>query len=154
MTNLGPWRTADFESLSWHDVHVYGFHLESFNSEEGAADLKLDIDFILKWEQTEDGFLFTVCQAELIFHGVFGLKFMLDFSTPTAGMCPFTIDGIERVPLEFPRGYKSFHWRIPINWPSGIIEFDAPAFSQRLIGEPVVQPMQALQRGKGGGAMA
>lgn len=100
MEDLGPWRTEDFDALSWHDVHVHGFRLASFNDEEGSAELVLDIDYILKWENAGNQFKFTVCRASLIFHNTFGLKLNLDYATPTAGMCPFMIDGIRREPLE------------------------------------------------------
>lgn len=141
---LGPWSTKDFESMSWHDVNVHGFRLGAISPDQGTADLIFDIDYILKWDKTSNGFLFTVCVAELAFHDASDLKLMLDYATPTAGVCSFSIDGIERKPLEYPTGFKSFHWRIPINWPHGLIEFDAPGFAQRLVGKPVVQAMQSL----------
>jgi len=152
MTNLGPWNTEDFESLSWHDVHVHGFRLDGFKPDEGTANLVLDIDYILKWQETANEFLFTVCRAELKFHKTFGLKFMLDYATPTAGMYPFSIEGIHREPLEYPTGFRSFRWSIPINWPRGSIEFEAPGFTQTLVGEPIIQSGQSLspeQRGSG-----
>jgi hypothetical protein len=77
---------------------------------------------------------------------VFGLKINIDYKIPTAGMSPFSIDGIEREKLEFPTGYSSFRWRIPINWPSGLLEFEAPSFTQILVGKPCEQPSQALLR--------
>jgi hypothetical protein len=46
--NLGPWKTQDFDTLSWHDIHVHGFRFASFDEEEGAADIVFDIDYILK----------------------------------------------------------------------------------------------------------
>ena len=152
MNNAGPWRTVDYEKLSWHDVHVHGFRLDTFKDDDGSADLVLDIDYVLKWEASGDGFLFTVCRADLRFHDVFGLKFTLDYSVPTAGMCPFAIDGIERELVEFPNGYKSYRWRLPINWPKGSLEFQAPGFTQTLTGVPHVQSHQALapeHRGSG-----
>jgi len=154
MSTLGPWHTDDFEALSWHDVHVHGFRLDSFNGEEGSADLVLDIDYILNWQKSEGGFLFTVCKADLRFHKVFGLKFSLDYATPTAGMCAFSINGVEREPLEAPTGYKSYRWRIPINWPQGLLEFEAPAFTQTLTGKPHVQSEQSLTHEKRGGGVA
>src|SRR4051812_23328616 len=74
MTSAGPWTTADFESMSWHDVHVHGFRFDRFNESNGSADLVLDIDYILKWERSGENFLFTVCRADLRFTDVFGLK--------------------------------------------------------------------------------
>ena len=137
--HLGPWRTEDFESLSWHDVHVHGFRFASFSEEEGSTELVLDIDFILKWEDSAPDIQFTICPAELTFHGVFGLKFEIDYAATSAGMCPFSIEGIQREPLESPNGFKLFRWRLPINWPRGLVEFEAPAFTQTLVGKPIVK---------------
>lgn len=151
MINLGPWHTEDFESLSWHDVHVHGLRLDTISRDEGTADLILDIDYILKWEKAANGFVFTVSRAELVFHCVFRLKFALDYATPTAGTSPFSIDGIKREPLNYSTGFTSFRWHIPINWPQGSIEFEAPSFTQTLLGKPVVQSGQSLSsehRGK------
>ena len=64
MNSLGPWSTEDFDSLTWHDVHVHGLRLPSFNENHGSADLVLDIDYILKWEPSGTGFQFTLCPAE------------------------------------------------------------------------------------------
>lgn len=154
MSDLGQWGNAEFEALSWHDVHVHGFFLERFSPEEGAADLVLDIDYILNWQQSGSGFLFTVCQAVLRFHKVFGLKFSVDFAASTAGMCPFSLAGIEREELVGRNGPKSFRWRIPINWPQGPLEFEAPAFTQELVGEPHVQSEQVLAAEKRRGRVA
>ena len=126
----GPWTVEDFEVMSWHDVHVHGFRLDEFDENNGSADLVLDIDYILQWNKSEGTFEFTVCPASLRFHEVFGLKVALDYAQPTAGMCPFSIQGIEREPLEFATGHRSYRWRIPINWPSGEIQFQAPKFTQ------------------------
>jgi hypothetical protein len=144
MSDRGPWGSDDFEALSWHDVHVHGFRLEHFNEEWGSADLVLDIDYILNWEKSGTGFVFTVCQAVLRFHSVFGLKFELNYAEPSAGMCPFSIAGVERQVLEAPTGHTSYRWRIPLNWPHGSLEFQAPAFTQTLVGEPHVQAEQFL----------
>jgi len=144
MNSLGPWTTEDFDSLAWHDVHVHGLRLTSFNESHGSADLVLDIDYIMKWESSGNGFQFTLCPAELVFHGVFGLKVELDYATPTAGMCPFSIHAIEREPLAFPGGSKSFRWHIPINWPHGSLRFEAAGFRLTLVGTPVVHSRQSL----------
>ena len=154
MNSAGPWHTEDFDSLSWHDVHVHGFRLDTFKDESGSADLVFDIDYILKWEKSGDGFLFTVCQADLRFHQVFGLTFSLDYATPTAGMCPFSIAGVERELVKFPTGFQSYRWRLPINWPKGLCEFQAPGFTQTLTGAPYVQSHQALTPEKRRGGIA
>ena len=86
MEPLGPWDTSNFDEMSWHDVHVHGFRLDNFSAEEGSANLILDIDYILKWERSEDTYLFTVCRADLRFHKVFGLKLTLDYATAPLGV--------------------------------------------------------------------
>ncbi len=138
------WHTEDFESLSWHDVHVHGIRLACFDETEGTADLQLDIDYILKWERRDEFVLFTVCPAELTFHDTFRLKFALDYATPTAGMCPFSIHDIRRETLEVAAGCKSFRWCIQINWPHGSLELEASGFTLRLVGTPVTQASQCL----------
>jgi hypothetical protein len=148
MNNLGPWSTEDFEQLSWHDIHVHGIKLEEFQPDNGSADLLLDIDYILKWEQSGTALVFTVSQALLRFHQVFGLRLTLDYKTPTAGMSPFSISGIEREPIESVNGVRSFRWRLPINWPTGLIEFEAPSFRQRLVGPLHIQSEQSLDPSK------
>jgi hypothetical protein len=155
MNSAGPWTTNDFEAMSWHDVHVHGFHLDEYKDTDGSADLVLDIDYILKWERSEDTYLFTVCRADLRFHKVFGLKLTLDYATPTAGMCPFSISGIEREVVKASTGYQSYKWRLPVNWPKGSLEFEAPSFTQVLTGTPHVQPgRQSLTPEKRGGDIA
>lgn len=144
MSSLGPWGIDDFDSLPWHDVHVHGMRFAAFSDAYGSAELVLDVDYILKWEQSGNGFLFTVCPAELVFHGAFGLKLELDYATPSAGMCPFSIDGIERTPMDLPSGARTYRWHIPINWPSGSLKFDALTFTLTLVGAPTVQSSQFL----------
>ncbi len=139
LMHRGPWHTEDFDSLSWHDVHVHGLRFASFNEREGAAELVLDIDYILEWQKSGDQVLFTICRADLVFHNAFRLRIELDYLTPTAGMCPFSIDGIYREPLVLAPGFTSFRWRLPINWPRGSLELEAPGFTQTLVGRPVVK---------------
>ncbi|MDR2011462.1 MAG: hypothetical protein LBQ20_00150 [Rhodanobacter sp.] len=134
------WHTEDFDAMGWHDVHVHGLKLENFSVEEGSCDLVLDIDYLLQWDTCDDGmFRFTVCRAELRFHQVRNLKLALDYASTSAGMCPFSIHGIQRETLRYINGATSWRWQITINWPLGSLQLDAPGFTQTLMGEPVVQ---------------
>lgn len=145
------WHTADFDGLSWHDVHVHGFRI--VEGEHGTAELQIDIDFILEWIRDGDGrFRFRVAQAMLQFHEVFGLRFALDYVACSAGMSAFAIGGITRAPLrenEDDAGEREdtgpWRWRIDVNWPEGFLEFDATGFSQWLVGEIVEQDGQSLR---------
>jgi hypothetical protein len=145
MNDLGPWDTEDFDRLSWHDVHAYGLRLDAFDKEGGTCDLILDIDYILHWEQSEPAFKFTMCQASLRFHKVFGLKMALDYPSAAAGMCPFSIHGIEREPMQALNGDRFYRWRIAVNWPQGHMAFDAMGFTQTLIGSPSTPDAQSLR---------
>ena len=155
MNSTGPWTADDFDTMSWHDVHVHGFRLDEYKDRDGSVDLVLDIDYILKWERSKDTYLFTICRADLRFHEVFGLKLVLDYATPTAGMCPFSISGIEREVVKAPNGYQSYKWRLPVNWPRGSLEFQAAGFTQVLTGTPHVQAgRQSLTPQERGGGVA
>jgi len=131
--------------MSWHDVHIHGFRFVSFNDEEGTADLVLDIDYILEWKQDGDAFL--VAPAALRFKDVFGLKLSLDYASPSAGMCPFSIDSVSRELMEFPNGYTSYQWFIKVNWPYGEVQFQSRGFTQSLTGAPVLNSDQWLAPG-------
>ena len=137
------WNTADFDALSWHDVRVHGFRI--VENGQGTAELVLDIDFILEWLPSASGrYRFRVAQAILQFHDVFGLRFMLDYVACSAGMTAFSIDNIQREAIGDDVHQQASRWRIAVNWPEGFLEFEAPGFSQWLVGETVEQDTQAL----------
>jgi hypothetical protein len=139
------WTTPDFDDLSWHDCHVYGLRLSNFQEEMGTADLELDIDFIVEWiHQDERSIHFKVAPATLVFHDVFGLKVHVDYVAPSAGMTPFSLDGIERQEIQYVSGHTTYSWRLAINWPAGEIAFESPAFTQTLRREPILSPRQSL----------
>ncbi len=139
------WETKDFEEMSWHDVSVHGFRIIENEGNTGTSELVFDIDYILEWINETDGFSFVVAQSTLQFHEVFGLKFSLDYTSCSAGMCAFSIGRIEREQIDNPYGYVRFKWYIQINWPDGLIEFESSGFSQWLVGKPIRQNKQSLE---------
>jgi len=143
-TARDSWDTRDFEQMSWHDVHVHGFRFARQNPALGTIDLILDIDYILEWRCEDERFAFTVAQAALTFRDVFGLKFSLDYASPTIGMGAFSIGEIKREEFVYPTGYRTYRWLIEINCPDGSLEFQSPGFVQQLIGEPRTQVSQSL----------
>ncbi len=145
MSVVDRWSTGDFENMSWHDVSVHGFRIVQNDGNNGTAELVFDIDYILEWLKAEGKFNFVVAQACLQFHEVFGLKFTLDYASPTAGMCAFSLDGIEREVVTYVTGHTSYKWTLRINWPHGQIEFTSPGFTQWLVGERHTQSAQSLQ---------
>lgn len=143
MLEKSEWTTVDFETLSWHDCHVHGFRLEQ--SEHGTAEVEFDIDFITEWLcPSGRPCEFRVAPATLTFHAVFGLRLELDYAAVSAGMTPFTIAGIEREDIHHPGGPSSYRWRLPVNWPSGIITFESPGFTQVLRRPPILIDRQGL----------
>ena len=133
------WTDADFDAMSWHDVHVYGFRVFEISGGQGAADLVFDLDYILQWLRPPPGqpFQFEVAQASLRFHHARNLQVALDYKTPTAGMGPFSLDGISRTRLE---GRDGWSWLLEANWPAGRI-----AFTQTLVGPARTQGAQHLE---------
>jgi len=127
------WTEADFDSMSWHDNHVHG--LEIREGEDGTGELILRLDHILEWLSPGEGgrFSFRIAPATLTFRGVFALRIELDYIG--YAFTPFSIAGISR---------EGNRWSIGINWPEGIISFDATSFVQELTGEEVLSDKQSL----------
>jgi hypothetical protein len=143
MHEKSEWTTVDFEALSWHDCHVHGFSLAE--GEHGTAEVEFDIDFIIEWLHASGPRReFRVAPATLTFHEVFGLRMELDYAAVSAGMTPFTLAGIERERVRYATGHSSFRWRLPVNWPSGIITFESPGFTQVLRRAPILIDRQGL----------
>lgn len=142
MTQI-EWSEADYDSISWHDDHVYG--LEVHEGEHGAGRLILHLDHILEWLPPIDGaYSFRIAPALLSFNQVSGLRLEIDYLSVSAGMTPFSIGQISREAITYPTGYNSWRWNISINWPEGFITFEAPGFTQRLLAAPVVSSDQIL----------
>lgn len=142
------WYTADFDRMSWHDVHVHGFRI--VETGEGVADLVFDLDYILEWLGPEaDGhYRFRVAQAMLQFHDVSALRLALDYEACSATPGPFLISRIAREPLRPDADGDDagpWRWEIKVIWPEGDLAFDSPGFSQWLVGEAVEQPEQWLR---------
>ncbi len=136
------WTEADFEQMSWHDVHVHGFRITE--GDGGTGDLFLDIDYILEWIRVEDKFSFRIVPATLCFHEITDLCLSLDFATPTAAIVPFILNGIRRESVTYPTGYTSYSWDLGIIWPEGSFTFKAPRFTQTLSGPVLVRDRQRL----------
>ena len=141
------WTDSDFDHLSWHDNHVHAIQVEVDNPDHGTGILTLDLDHILEWIPPSgpgQPFRFRIAPARLTFHEVSSLRIEVDWAGATAGMTPFSIDGIVRKKLEYPTGFVSWGWTIAVNWPQGAITFDSPRFTQNLVGPVVDAEVQCL----------
>jgi hypothetical protein len=145
---------ADFETLSWHDCHVWGLALRPGDPDAGdwRSDLVLDIDFIVEWLCGVDGATrFRVAPADLAFHGVTDLQVRVDWDGGgQVALHPLSIGGIERRTVSDQTVYLDrpyYRFTIHLSWPQGgIITFGAVGFTQTLRAEPVVTASQSLSR--------
>ena len=139
---MQSWTEAQFESMTWHDNHVHGFHIVA--GEHGAGQLVLDLDYILEWlPGPENGFMFRIARAELRFREVTSLRMTIDYAAASAAFGPFALHAIERRIEARPR-YEATIWTLALNWPVGEITFEAEGFAQRLLTEPIVTDRQWL----------
>ena len=149
------WNEADFDEISWHDCHIWGLRLVAGDprTDDWTADLVLDIDYISEWicpagEPPE--FQFQVAPAALTFHGVSNLRIHVEPSHAEAAIHPWSIDGIEREPVEHQQMFLNriyYRWQIRLNWPADSdLTFNAAGFTQQLKAAPVLATSQHLTR--------
>jgi len=139
------WTDADFDSLNWHDCHVHGIQI--VEGEHGAGELWLDLDYILEWlcPTEENGqVIFRIAPAMLKFRSVFDLRMRLNYKDSAAAITPFSIDGIERSPVDQPSHNSHYQWTIKVNWPTGSMTFESQGFTQQLTGPVIHTDQQCL----------
>src|SRR5215831_13027894 len=151
---MQTWTHDDFDTLSWHDCHIWGVALQPGDPDAGdwRSELRLDIDFIVEWLCAVDGTTrFRVAPTNLVFHGVTDLSVHVDWDGGgQVALHLLSIDGIERERQRDQKVYLDrpyYRWIIRLNWPrDGRITFGAAGFTQTLRAEPVVSPAQSLPR--------
>ena len=147
------WTDADFDTLSWHDCHIWGIDLRAGNADDDdwTSDLALDIDFLVEWlRESDESFRFRVAPATLVFHGVTDLSINVAWQ-PTGfqvALHPVSIAHIERTAIENQKVFLDrpyYRFRIASSWPAGgEIVFGAVGFTQTLRAEPIVSADQRL----------
>jgi hypothetical protein len=134
------WTESDFDQISWHDNHVHGIQILA--GEYGSGKVVLDIDHIIEWICTDgSSCTFRIAPANLTFHEVTDLRIELDYASKMAGLTPFSIDRIQREVFHPLTGYR---WTIDVNWPKGLITFQATGFTQELRGKVLIKDEQWL----------
>lgn len=152
-SDVKTWTTADFDAMSWHDNAVHA--LRVIEGEHGEGELVLDVDYIEEWIRNGDCIEFVITPATLQFHNVTELRVALDYAGPTAGICPFSLDGIERREHVFPNGHTTYRWQLPVGWPAGEISFFSSGYTQTQIapcvrsGRQHLDPTQRVPVGSG-----
>jgi hypothetical protein len=144
---------SDFDRLSWHDCHVWGFEFRAGDIDQGdwTSDLALDLDFIIEWMcGVSGGAQFRVAPAKLVFHGVTDPSIHIDWGDGgfQCALHEVSIDRIEREAIREQKVYLDrpyYKWTIHLNWPKGgAIFFGAVGFTQTLLGHGVLTGRQSL----------
>jgi hypothetical protein len=144
---------VDYEKLSWHDCHIWGFELRAGDPGAGdwTSEIAFDIDYIVQWVRGDGGgFQFRLAPATLVFHGVTDPKVDINWGRAghQAAVQPASIGSLEREPHAQQRVYLDrpyFRWTIQLNWPApSEIAFGAIGFTQTLRGAPVLRDEQCL----------
>ncbi len=148
-----PQTDAEFETLSWHDCHIWRLDLQVGDPDEDdwTSDLVVGVDFIVEWLCGADRrFKFKIAPATLVFHGVTDPRIAISWGDtgcqaslfePSIGQISREQVADQKVFLDRPY----YRWRIELNWPDGgEITFGAVGFTQTLLAEPVVCDRQHL----------
>jgi len=143
--------TEDFGKIQWHDNAIHGFRILEGDT---CGELVFDIDFIAEWLPPLNGkYSFKVAPSSLTFHEVSDLVISINYAEASAAVQPMTIHEIQRESITYPNGYKSFRWKVDINWlPKSFFSFCSPGFSQLQRMEPITTEAQYLspsERGVG-----
>ena len=141
----------DFGKIQWHDNAIHGFRILEGDI---CGELVFDIDFIAEWlPPLNEKYSFKVAPSNLIFHDVSDLIISINYATASAAVQPMIIHEIQQELINYPNGYKSFRWKINLNWPpNSFFSFYSPGFSQQQRMEPIITEVQYLspkERGVG-----
>ncbi len=137
------WSDEDFERMSWHDVTI---HAMAFVDEESAAELVVDLDYLVEWfEPTPPSvsYGFSIAPATLVFESVSELTGTLEPSAATR----LEINAVERSELE-PDGRR----RLLILGHTFEISFAAAGFRQHFRDRPTRTGGQRLTLEQRGGS--
>jgi hypothetical protein len=153
MGNPKQFTDEDFDRLSWHDCHIWGFEFQvgDPDKQDWTSDLVLHIDFIVDWAcGIDSGGRFQVAPAELTFHGVTDPSISIQWSDSglQTAIYPVSIARIERQLVTEQKVYLDrpyYRWHIRLNCPQGgEITFGAVGFTQTLLAEPQPTSLQHL----------
>jgi len=144
---------TEFESVSWHDCHIWGIEFQVGDPDEGdfTCDLVFSIDFITEWIcGTDRRARFRVAPAKLAFHGVTDPRIAISSVNGGYQVAPeqVVINRISRERIADQKVYLDrpyFRWLIELHPPvEGAIEFGAVGFTQTLLTEPILSERQSL----------
>lgn len=134
------WDESDFEQMGWHDSKIYAIAFEGEKFE-----LALDIDYILKWlnpQEGESNFKFWVAPSTLVFRNVRDLKISLEESLN------LEIQDLHRMNPQEPKNVKHIPESIEYDWTiettGGEIFFKSVGYKQYFRKFPVLLESQKI----------
>lgn len=132
------WTNDDFEQMGWHDCRVYSVALP-----EEDFSLKLDIDYIFRWdERPGGGYSFWVSPCDLVFLNVSDFSARLHYGNRMLLFISDLKRGNQRLS---PNG-KMMVWDYEIECDQGTITFSATGFEQIVRSQPKASETQDLGR--------
>jgi hypothetical protein len=138
------WGTEDFESMGWHDCFIHALAFGEKETELGTCELTLDIDYILKWVETDRHYQFWVAPCSLVFSEVHKLKMSLEANR--GGM---EMDSLTREPQESSEAGKLWMWTITAQ--EGELSFLSTGYKQYVRSAPILTKAQILSDKERGG---
>lgn len=133
------WTEADFENMSWHDVHI---HAISFGKD---WELLFDIDYIFEWVQVNKILKFWISPCTLVFENVYDL--VIEAADLNGSL---VIDSIERIDPTKPKNAEHINRDTEYTWEiqlvRGFMSFKSVGFKQYVRTLPQFQISQELTR--------
>lgn len=144
MSNYTPekwiWTDADFETMSWHDVHIHSIAFESYS-------LAFDIDYMLSWIAPGAGEIYYkhwLSPATLLFERVSDVH--IDLKPPGA---PIVMDVTRSEPVTI--SGKPTTWLWHFDCIEGTIDLRATGFRQFIRRQPILASKQFFSESERGG---
>lgn len=129
----------DLDSISLHDCHVHGIR---WSAERFV--LSLDLDYIVKWVEANERYLFWVAPAEFRFINVVEAKISLEW---TKLLLDCEIQHLHKHEFRStPSGITEYQWGIELASPHGEMLIWATGFELRLRATPILQATARLAR--------
>ena len=138
------WSGADFDLMGWHDNRIYSL---AFLPEE--YQLRLDIDYIFEWVESNDGNRFEsfwVAPSTLCFENVSNIKFDIDMGQ----YYDLDISEIRRELLGKTPNGKYDSWRYTIETGVGSISLEATNYKMYVRAHPINSESQDIPTRRGG----
>jgi hypothetical protein len=125
---------------SFHDCHAHGLRWR-----RDQFRFTVELQYILQWIPPKDGtaeYRFSICEAQVVFHGVSDLKVAMDWSRAGLDAEIAEISVLES--RSTPNGSTERHFEISFANLEGSISLWSTGYHISLLNEPVISTTQTL----------